>query len=130
LRDISESGYDAEWRIISALDIGAIHKRERIWIVAYPEGKRLPGIEIYGKADRKNTYKTNKKWKQLCKTSYRDHKIFNWKEIESELCGNDDGLPFDVERLKCLGNAIVPQCAEVIFRLPVFDRWRQEEGLI
>ncbi len=30
-----------------------------------------------------------------------------------------------VKRLKCLGNAIVPQIAELIFRLPVFDGWRK-----
>ncbi len=29
-----------------------------------------------------------------------------------------------VKRLKCLGNAIVPQIAELIFKLPIFDEWR------
>jgi DNA (cytosine-5)-methyltransferase 1 len=27
-------GYDAEWRVLSAADVGAPHKRERVWIVA------------------------------------------------------------------------------------------------
>jgi hypothetical protein len=36
------------------------------------------------------------------------------------------GVKNRVNRLKSLGNAIVPQCAEVIFNLPVFDRWRKE----
>ncbi len=40
LRDIHESGYDAEWQIVSAQEVGAPHKRERIWIVAYPAGGR------------------------------------------------------------------------------------------
>lgn len=35
LGDLSALGYDAEWRIISAADVGAPHLRERVWIVAY-----------------------------------------------------------------------------------------------
>jgi DNA (cytosine-5)-methyltransferase 1 len=34
LGDLSEMGFDAEWGVISAGDIGAPHLRERIWIVA------------------------------------------------------------------------------------------------
>jgi DNA (cytosine-5)-methyltransferase 1 len=40
LSDIHESGYDAEWQVISAFDAGAPHLRKRVWIVAYPAGKR------------------------------------------------------------------------------------------
>jgi len=36
LGDLAEIGYDAEWHIISAADVGAPHRRERVWIVAYP----------------------------------------------------------------------------------------------
>jgi DNA (cytosine-5)-methyltransferase 1 len=42
----------------------------------------------------------------------------NWYEVASELCGVDDGLPQKldrVNRIKSLGNAIVPQIAETIF---------------
>jgi DNA (cytosine-5)-methyltransferase 1 len=34
LGDLSEMGFDAEWGVLSAADVGANHKRERIWIVA------------------------------------------------------------------------------------------------
>ena len=34
--DLAQIGYDAEWQIISAADLGAPHLRNRIWIVAYP----------------------------------------------------------------------------------------------
>jgi DNA (cytosine-5)-methyltransferase 1 len=34
LRDLSEMGYDAEWCVLGANDVGARHQRERIWIVA------------------------------------------------------------------------------------------------
>ena len=36
LCDLASIGYDAEWQIISARDVGAFHLRKRIWIVAYP----------------------------------------------------------------------------------------------
>ena len=45
-------------------------------------------------------------------------------EIIPELMGSDDGLPFKMDRLKCLGNAIVPQIAQLIFAQPAFDEWR------
>jgi DNA (cytosine-5)-methyltransferase 1 len=35
LGDLAEIGYDAEWQVISAADVGAPHLRERVWIVAY-----------------------------------------------------------------------------------------------
>ena len=36
IEDLTEIGYDTEWQIISAKDVGAWHLRKRIWIVAYP----------------------------------------------------------------------------------------------
>jgi DNA (cytosine-5)-methyltransferase 1 len=41
LSDISQSGYDAEWKIIPASYAGARHERKRVWIVAYPSGEIL-----------------------------------------------------------------------------------------
>ena len=35
LGSLAEIGYDAEWQDIRASDMGAPHRRERIWIVAY-----------------------------------------------------------------------------------------------
>jgi DNA (cytosine-5)-methyltransferase 1 len=36
LGSLSEVGYDAVWKDIRASDVGALHRRERIWIIAYP----------------------------------------------------------------------------------------------
>jgi DNA (cytosine-5)-methyltransferase 1 len=38
LGDLAALGYDAEWGVLGAVDAGAPHKRDRIWIVAYSEG--------------------------------------------------------------------------------------------
>ena len=38
LRSLDEIGYDAEWHCIPASAVGAPHRRDRIWIVAYSNG--------------------------------------------------------------------------------------------
>jgi len=126
LSDISQIRYDAEWDCLSASEISAPHKRERVWIVAYPSGNRLQNNQFISKDDRKSNIKTRVEWKSFHKTPYRNNKIDNWQEIESILCGDDDGIPADVERFIGLGNAIVPQCAELIFNLPAFNLWRSK----
>jgi site-specific DNA-cytosine methylase len=35
---LAEIGYDAEWACVKASDVGAPHRRDRIWILAYPQG--------------------------------------------------------------------------------------------
>ena len=35
--ELAESGYDAEWDVISAEAVGAPHRRERVWVVAYAQ---------------------------------------------------------------------------------------------
>jgi DNA (cytosine-5)-methyltransferase 1 len=37
LSDLADIGYDAEWQVISAKDVGAPHLRKRVWIVAYTQ---------------------------------------------------------------------------------------------
>jgi site-specific DNA-cytosine methylase len=36
LWEIAQSGFDAEWQVISAASMGAPHRRERIFVIAYP----------------------------------------------------------------------------------------------
>ena len=53
LQGLTEIGYDARWEIIRASDVGAPHRRERLFIIAYPnsstsEQLRRTGREVYG----------------------------------------------------------------------------------
>ncbi|KJL45587.1 DNA cytosine methyltransferase [Microbacterium trichothecenolyticum] len=36
LRDLADLGFDAEWTLLRASDVGAPHKRERVFILAWP----------------------------------------------------------------------------------------------
>ena len=39
LGDLADLGFDAEWGLLRASDVGAPHRRERVFIVAYPHGE-------------------------------------------------------------------------------------------
>jgi len=50
LGDLASLGYDAWWDCIPASAVGAPHRRDRLWIVAYPGGEQHEG---YGDALRR-----------------------------------------------------------------------------
>jgi DNA (cytosine-5)-methyltransferase 1 len=41
LGDLASIGFDAEWQVIPAAAVGAPHKRDRVFIVAYPNNARV-----------------------------------------------------------------------------------------
>jgi DNA (cytosine-5)-methyltransferase 1 len=103
LGDLAESGYDAEWDCLPASAFGAPHQRERIFLVAYPDGQR-----------RGDTPQRS----QTVRLSQRLAKATPWfSELpRSAVCGVDDGIPARMDRLRGLGNAVVPQVAEWLGR--------------
>ncbi len=40
LGDLAASGFDCRWRVLSAAEMGAPHKRDRLWIVAHNDSNR------------------------------------------------------------------------------------------
>jgi len=50
LGDLADLGYDAEWCVLSAADVGAPHLRKRVWVLAYASvnGRREGGPEPEG----------------------------------------------------------------------------------
>ena len=44
LGDLAAMGYDARWGVLGAVDAGAPHKRERIWIVAHAGSERAGSV--------------------------------------------------------------------------------------
>jgi DNA (cytosine-5)-methyltransferase 1 len=46
LGDLAKMGMDAKWGVFRASSIGAAHHRARIFMVAYPNGAKLEGLDI------------------------------------------------------------------------------------
>lgn len=104
--DLADCGYDCEWHCIPASHVGAEHRRMRIWIIAYPTGQRVEGLWP--------------DWDGIAQTvdrqalSVRDSDG-QW-QVEPDVLRTPDGLSRNVDRLRVLGNAVVPQIPELIGR--------------
>lgn len=53
LKDFSEMGYNVIWGVLGASDIGAKHKRKRIWLLAYPQRNEQPREKPCSREDRR-----------------------------------------------------------------------------
>lgn len=142
LGDLAESGYDARWRVLSAAEVGAQHKRNRLWIVAYSgygngrkknksgnefdcEWKSVKETtkverpsersEILAYTKCKGLYKGYKsKKRQINRSSKQQYQ--NWK-IEPRMGRVAHGVACRVDRLKAIGNGQVPKVVETVWRL-------------
>jgi len=109
LRDLAGLGYDASWGVLSAFHIGAVHRRERVFIVAHAHGERRARLDDYT-AEQCN----QDNFACIEPTETTPHDILSdalrvLGEPGCRLHRNDDGLPEALDRLKCCGNAVMPQ---------------------
>jgi len=153
--DLAALGYDAEWDCIPASAVGASHRRDRIWLVAYPSGKpggveehRSSGQERKPADSRQSALVRQENRASSAEGPASRHRTGNVADPESYaerpgLCQGEqaevggrrlgyiggkenpwavepdvgrvaDGVPARVDRLRALGNALVPQIAEWI----------------
>lgn len=115
LGSLAEIGYDAEWHCIPASAVGAPHQRDRIWIIAYPNSKRMEGPRATPSPGKAGPWgwRGKRDFQALCAAPFQ-RRDMRWPQ--PILRRMDDGLQARVDRLRGLGNAIVPQVAETIFR--------------
>ena len=109
LSDLESEGYAARTFVIPACAVDAQHKRERTWIVAYSGG------DGDGRGDRA----CQREWKpeETLPDGWRNRRQEDGKwEAEPGVGRVADGVPGAVDRIRGLGNAIVPQVAYEILR--------------
>lgn len=144
IKDLWSIGYDCEWHIISARSIGACHLRERVWIIAYADSNRHKAgvfLSTKNKEESLRSFRSREERKTSASNanmprfwqSFASEKeksewwakttacVGDWYEAESFVCGVDNGLPRELERsrrerIKQLGNAVVPFIPEIIGR--------------
>ena len=108
--DLEGEGYEVQTFVLPASAVNAPHQRYRCWIVANSCGKGLQVTKI-ARNDGKNQKKSYDKLIGRC-SAIQGEKISqgNWT-VEPSVGRVAHGIPNRVDRLKGLGNAIVPQIA-------------------
>ncbi len=105
LGDLAALGFDAEWQGIPAAAVGAPHLRDRLVVLAYPTGE---GLE--GRIQPAPAWTQRRQLPDRLGTAGMD-----WPD-PPPTSRMGDGVPDWVDRLRALGNAVVPRVAEVVGR--------------
>jgi len=131
--DLASRGYDAVWTCLSAAQVGANHKRDRWWLLAYPNRSFIEGMRLTERVQERqlsdsgcesepisDTNSTSSQREELTIGSEpqpANYGKYVWWEVEPDVGRVADGIPFTAHRLKGLGNAQVPLQAATAFKL-------------
>jgi len=116
LGDLASLRYDAEWHCIPASYVGLPQSRDRVWIIANTQRNRWVCLDESIKNKRASiNIPLGIAWGSNPLQLLPAMGEF-FIEPSSDFSRNDDGLSVGVERLKQLGNAVVPQIPELIGR--------------
>lgn len=127
LRDFAALGYTVGWGVIRASDAGAVHRRERVAIVAHADRQSVHGIRLYdGKEFLRTKNACPSEWDAAFRVSEQSGdtggRFYAWNDepVKPLVTRADDGFSGAMDRNRCLGNAVVPQQF-----YPVFDAIRK-----
>lgn len=143
VRALTEVGYDCRWTCLSAASVGANHKRERWFLLANANGlrggnQRKVKVQDHGKVDQRqaksqyNGIKQSLADSKSIRLETQSHGLSgkqmsitkpgpsgsweeSWWAVEPNVGRVVNGLPNRVDRIKCLGNAVVPIQARTAF---------------
>ena len=117
ITDLDSLGYRTGWCCYGACDVDAPHERERVFIAAYAQGKRraqTSELIVPGRQERPRPPCPDRGdiWAEI----KRNRDSENWEAFASFPPRSDDGVPYRVDRLRALGNAVVPAQAYPILQ--------------
>jgi site-specific DNA-cytosine methylase len=101
IEDLEGLGYRTAWGIFSAREVGASHQRKRVFIMADTDGRRRE-IQTQGKLASQQVPRS------YGSTGGTGHQ--NWP-LESRICRVADGVRNRIDRIRLLGNSVVPRTA-------------------
>ena len=106
LSELAAAGFDTEWACVRASDVGARHRRDRWWAVAHTVSDRSKG-------DMQQAFP----WQSALQ---RVESVRGFADLRNgpapstpRLLRGPDGLPNKLDRLRALGNAVVPHVAMI-----------------
>lgn len=132
VQTLTELGYDCRWTIVSAAEVGAPHLRKRWFLLAHSHSLRLQPNQ-FEECKKESVAGNNGEEKSLANTNgkgFSSNVRGGFKEKHTELrnLSNRDwwtsepdvdrvvyGLPYRVDRIKGLGNSVVPFQAKKAF---------------
>jgi DNA (cytosine-5)-methyltransferase 1 len=103
LGDLAESGYNAAWLVLGAADLGAPHRRDRIWIL----GKAA--------SDTNGERREEQRWTWPAETAVAATRSYRWWSTEPAVGRVAPRMAHRVDRLKAIGNGQVPSVAATAF---------------
>lgn len=107
--EMASLGYDCRWDMLRASDVGALHRRERWWLLAYSDSNGLQESRFEQNAKSLGRASSSDSVECRLQESF-------WLPPAGELCRVPDGIRPSTHRIRALGNAVVPQCAREAFR--------------
>ena len=106
VRDLEELGYAPLPLPLAAEDVGAPHLRRRLFVVARIDGACGEVADSYGHRELQSQGRVE--------AQRRRPSDGGWWTSEPDVGRVAHGVPARSHRLRALGNAVVPQCAEVV----------------
>jgi DNA (cytosine-5)-methyltransferase 1 len=111
------SGYTCETLVIPACALDAPHRRDRVWIIAYTDSKYIHPSEFENRVNQEKIDEAIKRWQSIHFIRRGATQVEFREADKSLLCREADGIPHELDRLKALGNAIVPYIAHLFFTI-------------